>query len=326
MTTPAGPIGEPNNTGPPVDGDAEVAAFLTRELSCVACGYDIRGMSVLGRCPECGLRVATSILAVVDPRAPQFAPIARPRVLAAGVLAWSVGALVAALAAWGIRASQAPELAGGAPWLGPDALRLLAGVGVAGVTASGLGAITLIRPPGQQGRWGVRLALVGVLLYLPLAGVYWVLHGQIDAGTTSPYFARPADGGRTLVRAIELGLIICVALCLRRNARALAARSAVLRSGRVDRQTLLAVAAAALLGIAGDAMRLAANDTPGVAGVTLGIGGVALIVLGAGLLTLGLVGVTIDCVRIASALMRSGRRLGRYVDVSPTGPAPASDA
>ncbi len=61
-----------------------------------------------------------------------------------------------------------------------------------------------------------------------------------------------ADPERLGWRIAMAVLIAAIALGLRPNARVLVARSLVLRSGRVDRQTLLALAAAALLAAAGD--------------------------------------------------------------------------
>lgn len=75
----------------PATDEPVVAATLTERLTCAACGYDLRGLSVLDRCPECGLRIATSILAVVDPRAQEFEPIRKPKLVAFGLLTWSGG-------------------------------------------------------------------------------------------------------------------------------------------------------------------------------------------------------------------------------------------
>lgn len=299
----------------PASQEPIIAATLTGKLTCVACGYDLRGLSVLERCPECGLRIATSILAVVDPRAHEFEPIRAPRRVAAGLLAWSFGAVAAGCCVWAIRAAELPALWNRPHLIGRDGAVALAFVGVACVVVSGLGAMALIRPARNMPKIGTRLAFVGVALYLPLALAFWMLHGWMDPGLASPYFGRLPDGTRTALRGLELSLVAAIVLLLRSNARSLAVRSAILRTGRVDRQTMYAVAAAAGLGVAGDLVRLASTTSSGLVGQMLAIGGVSIVAIASGLLTLGLVGVSIDCTRIASALLRSGRRLTTLVSM-----------
>lgn len=303
-----------------------IAATLTGKLTCAACGYDLRGLSVLARCPECGLRIATSILAVVDPRAQEFAPIGAPRRVAAGLLAWSYGAVAAGACVWATRAAEMPALRNGPHLIGRDGALALAAAGVACVVASGVGALTLIHPARGVPARGAHRAMLGVALYVPLALAYWMLHGHLDPGLASPYFGRLPDGPRTALRGVELALIAGIVLLLRTNARALAARSAILRTGRVDRQTLYAVAVAAALGVLGDGARLASTLDDGQTGQVLAIAGVSIVAIASGLLTLGLVGVAIDCTRIALALLRSGRKLASLVTmVGVARPAPSSE-
>ncbi|MEO1008350.1 MAG: hypothetical protein AAFX79_07270 [Planctomycetota bacterium] len=302
-------------------GEPVVAAVLSGELRCAACRYDLRGLSVLERCPECGLKIATSILAVVDPRAQEFEPVRRPSAIAAGLMAWAAGACLAALAAWVLRLAEAPELLGSAGWLDRPSQQRIALVGAGCVLLSGVGALALVRPTSGLKAWSVACAVLGVLLFLPLAASYWWLHGELDAMTTSPYFGHAPDAGRALARGTEMLLIAAIVLLLRRHARALAVRSALLRSGRVDRQTMYAIAAAAAVGIAGDAVRLGGRELGGGPGDALVIAGISIVAVSSALLTLGIVGATIDCLRIARALLRSGRRLASYVSmVEPPAP------
>ncbi len=292
-----------------------VAATLTERLTCAACGYDLRGLSVLDRCPECGLRIATSILAVVDPRAQEFEPIRKPRFVAVGLLTWSLAALLAAACAWAIRASELPALRNDPHFFGETGTWVLALLGTVFILVSGVGAIANVKPTKRMSPRGSSLAMLGVLLYLPLAATFWALHGQLDASLPSPYFGRIPDGLRVLVRGVELSLIAGIVLCIRTNARTLAARSAILRTGRVDRQTLYAVAVTATLGIVGDGIRLAATFADGALSQVLSIAGVTLVVIASALLTMGMAGVAIDCARIARALLRSGRRITSLVSM-----------
>jgi hypothetical protein len=286
-----------------------IAATLTERLTCAACGYDLRGLSVLDRCPECGLRISTSILAVIDPRAQEFEPIRRPRMVALGLLVWSLCGLLAALCAWTLRASELPTLNNSPHLIGDTGVRALAAVGACCIVVSGGGAVALVKPARRMPPMGSRLTMMGVALYLPLAAAFWVLHGQVDVSLASPYFGRMPDGERVILRAMELGLIAAIVLLLRTNARTLAARSAILRTGRVDRQTMYAVAVAAALGVLGDVIRLLATHADGTPSQVLSIAGVSIVAIASLLLTLGIAGVCIDCARIARALLRSGRRL-----------------
>lgn len=292
-----------------------VAATLTERLTCAACGYDLRGLSVLERCPECGMRIATSILAVIDPRAQEFEPIRKPRLVAFGLLIWSIGGLLAATCAWTLRAAELPALGNNPHLLSEGGSRALAMIGVVCIVVSGIGAVALVRPAKRMPAIGSRLALFGVALYVPLAAAFWVLHGQLDASMVSPYFGRLPDADRVLVRAVELSLIAAIVLMLRTNARTLAARSAILRTGRVDRQTMYAVAVTAGLGVLGDTIRLAATHTDGTLSQVLSIAGVSIVVIASALLTMGMAGAAIDCVRIAHALLRSGRRITSLVSM-----------
>lgn len=299
----------------PATDEPVVAATLTERLTCAACGYDLRGLSVLDRCPECGLRIATSILAVVDPRAQEFEPIRKPKLVAFGLLTWSAGGLLAAVCAWSLRAAELPALGNSPHLIGETGARALAMIGVVGIVISGVGAVALVKPARRMPAMGARLALVGVALYVPLAAVFWMLHGQLDASMASPYFGRMPDAERVLIRAVELSLVAGIMLSLRSNARTLAARSAILRTGRVDRQTMYAVAVTAGLGVLGDLVRLAATFADGSLSQLLSIGGVSLVVIASALLTMGMAGAAIDCVRIARALLRSGRRITSLVSM-----------
>ena len=299
----------------PATDEPVVAATLTQRLTCAACGYDLRGLSVLDRCPECGMRIATSILAVIDPRAQEFEPIRKPKWVAVGLLAWSAGGLLAAVCAWTLRAAELPALGNDPHLLTEGGTRVLAMIGVACVVVSGVGAVALVKPTKRMPPRGSRLALMGVALYVPLAAAFWMLHGQLDASLPSPYFARLPDAERVAVRAVELLLIAGIVLSLRTNARTLAARSAILRTGRVDRQTMYAVAVTAGLGVLGDLVRLWATHSSGTFGQGLSIAGTTIVVIASALLTMGMAGAAVDCVRIARALLRSGRRITSLVSM-----------
>ena len=76
-------------------GGAETAGAIESDLPCHSCGYNLRGLSLDGRCPECNLEVATSargdLLRYADPT--------WMRKLADGAeyMVWGAAAMVAGL-------------------------------------------------------------------------------------------------------------------------------------------------------------------------------------------------------------------------------------
>ncbi len=74
-------------------GVARLSRELAGDLPCIQCGYNLRGLTVKGMCPECGTSVRATLLAVVDPMAGEFRPISFPRLTAYGMLVWSHAAV-----------------------------------------------------------------------------------------------------------------------------------------------------------------------------------------------------------------------------------------
>lgn len=295
---------------------------LGGDLPCVVCGYNLRGLSIRGVCPECGAGVRATILAVVDPHAAVLRPISHPRLIAGGLVLWAVAGLVAALICW------APQVARlgtwiGARWTVPDLTLALQ----AAVAASGLGALAFVRPHRGISLLNGIAAACAVLLYVPLG---WAL-GFVYRSDWS------IDGEGVVRVVVAMGSAAGVFLLLRPNARLLVARCLLLRSGRVDRQTLLGMAAAAVVVAVGHGvLRLSGLQSGGRAGGSGGTGGaggwgsgdavlmvlgLVFLFLGAALLTLGLIGSVFDSVRIARAILRPRRTL-RQVLRSGVGPEP----
>jgi hypothetical protein len=280
---------------------------LSRELGgnlpCIVCSYNLRGMSIAGVCPECGTRVRATILSVVDPKASELQPISSPRLVAAGIVLWAVGGLVASIALWAPVLIDVARLATSSSTFAPrpDARWLV----IAGAILSGLGALSLVRPHARIARSGTLAAILAVALYIPL--LMLLAHAAERLADTPPRATLASfapDRTSTIIAASTSAVVAAVMLLLRPNARLLVARSILLRTGRVDRQTMLAMAAAAALVAWGFILgHLGTFARPGFAQDASRIGGLALVVLGAMLLTLGLAGSVADCVRIARAIV-----------------------
>jgi len=268
---------------------------LTGDLPCVRCRYNLRGLSIRGRCPECGTPVRVTLLAVVDPLASELRPILRPRLTSWGLLTWSLSGLAAAciIAVWRV----VDVLLAGS--IAPARERLL-GVVIAGlVLLSGVGAVALVRPHAGLSAGAERWARLGVALYLPFAAVLLWIHAGIDPEIGSPYGgAEVVSVPRIVGRMVAAGLLGVILVALRPNGRALAARSMLMRTGQVDRQTMRALASALVLPFLGDLAELGSVVFRGRWADGLHTSGSFLILIGSALFVLGLVGVLIDCVRL----------------------------
>lgn len=264
------------------------------------CGYELKGLSIRSVCPECGTAVRGTILFRVDPRADEFKPIRWPRLTAWGVRFWGTGAATAAIALWVLRLSEYTGFTGQRS--GADSLWSV--ISIIAIAASAVGAACMIRP----NRWLPApksiAALGGVLCYgVVLLGLFLVIRSDLDKIPAYGH-QRSLDAAREAGRLVFGIGVLGVLLCMRPMARELVKRSLALRTGRVDRQTILAMSGVVLLGLLGDGMRwiVAAgvfSDASGVVDYT----GRLLVILSSLLLTLGLVSAAVDCWRISNAIL-----------------------
>ncbi len=273
---------------------------LGGDLPCVVCGYNLRGLSIRSMCPECGTNLRATILALVDPQASELRPIRFPRLVAAGVLMWAFGAVAIAMMAW------LPQAADALRQLGVMVSRPSAGLGVMlGLGTSFIGSIVLIRPHAGIERWHSLMALLATLAYVPLAWLLWRYHVAVDQLGGQRYitgWSPTSETAYTLAGACFL--IAGIILLQRPNARLLVARSMVMRTGRVDRQTLFAMAIAAL--VMGLGSLLGRVDVGVQASTMRDVShsiGVVLIAFGGLMLTIGALGSLLDCARIAGAIL-----------------------
>ncbi len=283
-----------------------LAEELTGSLRCASCRYELRGLSVKGECPECGLPIQATLLSIVDPMAEELQPVRRPWLVASGLVAWSAGALLGALAGWFVWMSGASALVYDVQ-TAPGLQRRISLLGAAALVVSGLGAATVVRPYAATPRRRVASALCGVAIYPLVVWLYADLCAEAGSrAKQSLLSAWTFDPDPAPWRAERLLFWLSIAAggwLLRGNLRMLAARSLVLRSRRVDRQTIAAGVAALLTAALGDAIGLAAGMVRGGLAGSLVLMGEVLVLLGAVLMTLGMIGVAVDTFRLLPAVI-----------------------
>jgi len=295
------PDGTPEMSG--MDTADPIARRLTGELRCIACGYDLRGLSIRAGCPECGVSVRATLLGAVDPHAEELEPLVSAPLVANGLVVWATGALIACLSVWGLRLDEVMratlDLGFGTHWI-----RV---IGFTALVASALGSLVLIRPHARMSRLVSGRAALGVAAYAPLVLIFWTVYIDLDMSSPSPLI-NPGDQrlDRSLLR---IGLTVCVAILIagvRPSAVSLAARSVLVRTGRVDRQSMYALLAAFLVGAGGDAVHVFGTFIGGVAGDLLTQIHVVFVAIGSVLVTLGLANMTIDTIRLRPILLHRG--------------------
>lgn len=283
--------------------DSALARRLTGELYCIGCGYNLRGLSIRSNCSECGIPVRATILGIVDPLAEELVPLSAPRLSACGLLAWSFGGMLAVTMVWVMRLTEVLRDLAGVLW----SSNLLPWIGIVGVIVSMLGGFTMIRPHRGVRRFDAIRSAFGVSLYAPLAFVYSAIYLGYDLSSTSPLlepgpFALERSALRVLLFVVFAGIV----WGLRPQAVGLATRSVVVRTGRVDRQSLLTVLASFGVAAVGDLLNVLSTFVRFGFDDVLSIVSVVLVALGSALFTVGMVNICIDTVRLFPVLVRPG--------------------
>lgn len=301
-----------NPSGPPDHAPRTLAGspMLSGDLPCLRCRYNLSGLSVRSVCPECGLPVRVTILAMVDPQAGELQPIGWRRTIAAGLLVWAVGAVLAALCVWALRGAELAMVLG---WPVPRQL-VPSWLPAFWAAVSGVGALALVRPHGRISPGHVLCAVLGVLVYIPLVYVLWRIHGVIDAVFPDPYLRGAEDPSlRAMWRLIAALCVAVIALALRPNWLLLVSRSRLMRTGRVERQALPALLLALALTALGDALRFASPFTPVPIDELLRQSGMLCVAAGSLTLTFAILGMLRDVIRLQRPILSTPLTLGALV-------------
>ena len=70
----------PAGTSIPTDGDAAAAApdaMLRKDVQCIACGYNLRGLMPTLNCPECGVSIQSTLAEIAERRFAAAPPLWR---------------------------------------------------------------------------------------------------------------------------------------------------------------------------------------------------------------------------------------------------------
>lgn len=275
---------------------------LSRDLPCVRCAYDLVGLSVRDRCPECGTPVRATLLSVVDPLAGELAPIHNPRLLFAALCVWSICTLLAALCVWIIRALEFTDAGFGLPafagWFGPAASIL---IGIAGVAL-----VPIARPHDRLERGATLGVVLALLAYLAIATVWFVLFAGPERVVPTLYVSPVADDSRRSLLRLLSAICCAVAVTgLSRVWRTLQSRSVLMRSGRLDRQSTPSMLAALSIAALGDVIWLLfkPDQDTSIEGSLVRIISIAMIGVGSMLLTVGVVAIVIDVIKLRPVIL-----------------------
>jgi hypothetical protein len=305
MQASSGDPGQPSSS--PDRAPRRLSATLTGELPCISCGYDLRGLSILGDCPECNTAVRATILAAVDPMADELRPVRRPRLVAVGLVGWIGCWLLGAVVAWSVVLEQLlSSFLGLGPGARVPAERLIAYAPLALpalLLGSGLALVLIARPTDETKRWQSALVLIAAALCVPAGLIAGEITGLPIALPHAGTVLDPDSQQALVLRLALVAIVAVILLCVRPIARTLVRRSLALRTGRVDRQTIAAMIAALGVIAVGDTVRLGAHFASGPAAQTLAVAGLAITLLGSLFFTVGLLSAMIDAVRIARAIV-----------------------
>ena len=212
--------------------------LIAAELRCGRCGYNLRGLSPLGACPECGHDIWSSVVRTVDPAASRLPRLSNPKAVAWALL-WimccaTVAALLLAFGA-GRDSLNISGTGAGVLSISSETLAFIASI----VIVAALPGVLTLAPPRKKEQsnaiW-VRLWLLAIGLVMWAASSYW--------WSTMIYPPRPLTAEMVLRFAMTMSWVIAL-LGLDGILKAIGQRSRAYRTAHGGRQSARAMIAAA---------------------------------------------------------------------------------
>ncbi len=288
---------------------------VRRDLPCVGCGYDLKGISPDSACPECGLGVRRTLLYVIDPAASEIAPLRNGYWLAAILVLVPAILVTAVVILWIPHIQFAYENYQGILRPNP-ATQWNLWKAFAGFLAivSGLLTFGLQNPTGKRvrrsyltGLWLARLSLIFWGGMVIIIAIYDETNGTWQA---SLYDGEQIDLFRSVLRAGGHLTLILAVVGFPKVVRFLALRSLYHRISQMSRQGFLAMGFALLITLAGDSLWIITgwiqqqSINAGTGGAPRFVEQLALIsamltLVGSGMLTLALFNAMMDAIRLA---------------------------
>lgn len=297
----------------PVALGASLGAMLGEGLRCAGCRYNLSGLSIRGICPECGLPVQVSILAVVDPHAERLSPLLRPRLIAVSLWLWILGGVVATLLVAWLRLFDVCQTIN---WLNlsippqRSAEIVTIAIGVSGIALFGFA-----RPIKNTRSFHIISTLVGAMLMLCVAFGSWYVLGYLDRRNPEPYISfAQAVRMRSVARLIIAACLVGALVGGRKNLRLLAARSLLFRQGRADRQTIYALVLVVVLAAIGDIMQLISFSLPQRTAEFVWNLGRYVIAFSSVLFVAGVCAVLLDVLLVTRAIVKPPKGLEAYFE------------
>ncbi len=279
----------------------DLAYELSGRLPCTSCGYNLAGLSVLDRCPECGTLIRETLLLLIDPFGDSVPKVRFPRLVAVAVVGCTASALAASVLFIANRTAallcETIRFACGFGWLG------VAGVATLSLCAiSGFGLVRPMRATTRLSAIGAALGIVCIGAGAFVAAMTVIVH---DPVRPSPYFTMAVpDSARVSEHAGAHLLLLLGVLLFRPNARAISSTAWRVRENHDNRQRLLTVAASLAAVLVGDALMLGSGLFGSTAGVAVGLCGELLVFASSCILAIALLGVALDSISIATTLWR----------------------